>query len=115
MSMEIAEFTVPDFIMNQYRDVVKQYDSMLEKQGRYIVKKAASIIIPTKEEEQQPSFSVPTWFEQIYQPVLNPIMRGAKSQAVIIAKPYITKAVLGLIGITAISFYLGRKTKKCSV
>lgn len=112
--MEIADFTVPDFIMNQYRDIAKQYDPMLEKQGRYIIKKAASIIIPTKEEEQQPSIGVPTWFEQIYQPILNPIMRGAKAQADIIVKPYIIKAVLGLIGVTAISFYLGRKTRKCS-
>jgi len=104
--------------LTQYGDRIRQYDPFFEAQGRRLARVAfsrvSSVLVPAPDSSREPApAGAPTWLERLYQPVIDPVMRGAEDEATILAKPLITKAIIAGVTAGLILVVLGRVTKRC--
>jgi hypothetical protein len=102
-------------VLPEYERQIRPYDPWLEQQGRRAVRlaysKAVPALFPPPPAEGGSGGgrpSSPQWFERLYEPILDPLSRGAEAEATAIVKPLLFKAAIGLTVWTFLAFALGR-------
>lgn len=110
--------TVIERVLPEYERRIRPYDPWLEQQGRRAIRLAYNKVVPAifpppaQEGGGGGKPSAPQWFERLYEPVLDPLERGAEAEAIAIVKPLLGKLAVGVAAWTVLVFVLGRWSAK---